>query len=347
MNSLFKDKRIFLISGPGGVGKTTLAASLGLYLSSQGYRTLVLTVDPAKRLAQALGFTHFNEDLQPIPVPDHPDAVLKASMLDTEHTFDRLVDKFAKNPEQKKKILNNKLYRTMVESLGGSNEYAAMERLLEFAHQADFDKIIVDTPPSQNALDLFKAPERMARFMDSSVFSWFQKKQAFSFFQKGAQLAMKFLQKLLGSEFLDQLSTFLEDLQGMETGFRKRHLAVLDLLRSPSTGFILVTQANEARFLESIEFHRLLLNEQIKLNLICLNKMEPLLSATNDPALDEETQVFLNSFSSYLNELRAIQLKWADAFQAGIAVKLKGLERSSHLLLDPSRLLELGEELAS
>lgn len=347
MNSLFSDKRIFLISGPGGVGKTTLAASLGFYLSSQGYRTLVLTVDPAKRLAQALGFSHFSEELQSITVPGKPDAILKASMLDTEHTFDRLVDKFAKSSQQKKKILENRLYRTMVESLGGSHEYAAMERLLEFANQNDFDKIIVDTPPSQNALDLFKAPERMARFMDSSVFSWFQKKQTFSLFQKGAQLAMKFLQKLLGSEFLDQLASFLEDLQGMQTGFKKRHLAVLELLRSPATAFILVTQANEARFLESVEFHRLLLQEQITLNLICLNKMEPPLQMESSLPPSSESFLWMNRFISYLNEIRLIQLKWADAFRAGISVKMILLSKRPRLLSDPDQLIKMGEELTA
>ena len=219
------------------------------------------------------------------------------------------------------------------------------KNIVTIKNQTDFEKIIVDTPPSQNALDLFKAPERMARFMDSSVFSWFQKKPSFSLFQKGAQIAMKFLQKLLGSEFLDQLASFLEDLQGMQTGFKKRHLAVLDLLRSPSTAFILVTQANEARFLESVEFHRMLSQEKISLNLICLNKMEGEVHCDSLPSISSEATQWTNRFINYLNEMRLIQLKWADAFKAGIPVKMILLARRPRLLADPKQLLELGEEI--
>ena len=168
-----EDKRIILLGGPGGVGKTSLAAALGIALSQRGHRTLVLTVDPARRLAQALGLDNFSFEVERIQLPN-PDHVLFASMLDSERYFDRLIARLARNPEQRERIIKNPLYRTMVDSLGGTHEYAAMERLLEFAKDDRFDKIIVDTPPTQNAVELFSAPLRLAQFMDTSVLKWFQ-----------------------------------------------------------------------------------------------------------------------------------------------------------------------------
>jgi anion-transporting ArsA/GET3 family ATPase len=144
MNWDLADKKIILIGGPGGVGKTTLAAALGVSLGLRGYRTLVLTVDPARRLAQALGFKDFENSVKKVTNPEYPELQLTASMLDSEHYFDKVIERFARSPEQKKKILENRLYRTMVESLGGSHEYAAMERLLEFVSSDEYDKIMVN-----------------------------------------------------------------------------------------------------------------------------------------------------------------------------------------------------------
>ena len=160
MKNLLQEKRIFIIGGPGGVGKTTLAASLGVHSAQSGYKSVVLTVDPARRLAQALGFSNFSNDLQKVDLGPGAKGELEAPMLDVERYFDKVISRFAKTDTQREKILNNRLYRTMVESLGGSHEYAAMERLLEFSNQDRFEKIIIDTPPTQNAIELLSAPDR-------------------------------------------------------------------------------------------------------------------------------------------------------------------------------------------
>src|SRR5688572_27054251 len=139
--------RVFVVCGAGGVGKTTLAASMAVALAEQGYRTLVLTVDPAKRLAQSLGLDTFESDVQKISLPFAPEAELMGSMLDSSRYFDRMMERFAKSEEQKQRILNHPLYRLTVNHLGGTQEYAAMERLLEFAEDPRFDKIVIDTPP--------------------------------------------------------------------------------------------------------------------------------------------------------------------------------------------------------
>jgi len=132
MNRMIDKEKIILVGGPGGVGKTTLAASIGIGLANAGYRTVVLTVDPARRLAQALGLSGFSTELQQVPLKTDTGGSLHASMLDAQRYFDRIISRFARNEAQKAKILTNPIYRTMVDSLGGTHEYAPMERLFEF-----------------------------------------------------------------------------------------------------------------------------------------------------------------------------------------------------------------------
>lgn len=345
MNWDLNQKRIILIGGPGGVGKTTVAAALGVSLGLRGFRTLVLTVDPAKRLAQALGITDFGQSLQKVECKDFPQLQLTASMLDSEHYFDKVIERFARSPEQKKKILENHLYRTMVESLGGSHEYAAMERLLEFVSGSEYDKIVVDTPPTQNALDLLQAPQRLANFMDNSVLKWFQKKGGLHLFQRGTQMAMKALQTILGSEFLEHLSTFLGDLEGMQAGFRSRHLAVIELFKNPSTAFALVTQASEARFLESIEFHKALQREGISLERLILNRMDLEFPFSLPQGLNEDKMKWLQGLQKHFEELSLVQQKWGEAFQAAIKIPSVRIQRKSTPLNDIHALKDLGDEL--
>src|SRR5688500_15966741 len=146
-----------------------------------------------------------------------PEGELWASMLDTQRYLDRIVERFATSPGQREKIQNNPLYRSMVDSLGGTAEYAAMERLLEFSSDPRFDRIVVDTPPTQNAVDLLSAPQRMADFMDNTVFRWFQGKapRYLGLFRQGTKLALKAIEKVFGVDFMRRLSELMDDLEGM------------------------------------------------------------------------------------------------------------------------------------
>lgn len=319
MKDLCQTKQVFLVGGSGGVGKTTTAAALAVKLAEQGYKTVVLTVDPARRLAQALGFESFSGELQKVTIPSNPSAQLFASMLDVERDFDRVIRRFAKTEHQQQKILNSPLYRIMVESLGGSHEYAAMERLLEFVSEGGFEKIVVDTPPSHNALDLFSAPERLANFMDNSVLKWFQSASPkyLSFFKHGTKLAMKALQTIFGSEFLEQLGEVLNDLEGMQAGFRKRNLEVMELLRGSQTAFLLVSTATEARFSEAAHFVGNLKEMRIPLAALILNRLEPKspTQLSHQGNVSEQDRAKIDALLAYAHNLHNAQEKVIQKFR--------------------------------
>lgn len=351
MKQIWKDKRIFLVGGPGGVGKTTVAAALGTQLALQGYKTVVLTVDPAKRLAQALGFETFSSDLHSVNLPEMKETKLFASMLDTQRYFDKVITRFAGSEQQKDKILNNRLYRIMVESLGGSHEYAAMERLLEFTKDPSFDKIVVDTPPSQNALDLLNAPQRLADFMDNSVLRWFQNtKTPFSLFRQGTKMAMKLLEKLFGNDFFKALAEVMDDLEGMHTGFRERNLEVIRLLKSEATGFFIVTYPSEVRFSESLEFIKVLKEKEIPLSGIILNRIEKLCprETPGTAELTPQEREEIDQVLAYKNDLVAQQQQWLDKFSSFLKdIPEIRLEKHSQAIHDLQTLSQIGKRLVS
>lgn len=276
LKEILTSHRLFLVGGPGGVGKTTLAATLAIQCAKLGHPTLVLTVDPAKRLAQALGFEGFKKDIQTVPLPE-VSGTLSASMLDTERYFDKIIARFATHPRQKEKILGHPIYQSMVRTLGGTQEYAAMERLLEISQMKEYEKVIVDTPPTHNAVDLFTAPKRLADFMDNSVLRWFQDKSPgyLQFFRHGSRLVMKFFHTLFGAEFLEQFAELMNDLEGMQAGFRQRHLEVIELLQKPDTAFLLVSRPTQQRYYETESFLKILEDQNLRLKGILLNQVEP------------------------------------------------------------------------
>lgn len=348
MNPIFKKAEVFLVAGPGGVGKTTLSAALGMALASQGFKTIVLTVDPAKRLANALGLELFDHEVQEIPIVGN--MLLFASQLDSQRYFDRLIERFSRTPQQKEKILINPLYRAMVDTLGGTHEYAAMERLLEFVETKSYEKIVVDTPPTQNAVDLLNAPERLADFMDSSVLKWFggTKPYYVSLFRQGTRLAMKMLRRIFGSEFLETFGKFLDDLEGMHAGFRKRNLEVLELLRGPTTAVLVVNTASETRYLETRAFLQTLGEQRIQVAMLILNRLEPLVSSelpNGFEAPEKETAYYLGILQHY-HSLYVVEQWWVERFE-GLRpdLDLVRIEQWGEFTHPKEVLLRLGKQL--
>lgn len=285
------DHRIVLVAGSGGVGKTTLSAALAVRFASLGFDTLVLTVDPARRLAQALGID--SPDGETTEVPLAAKGKLWASQLKSARVLDSLIERITANADQLRRIRENPLYEAVCSSLSGSHEYAAIERILEFVLDRRFSKIVVDTPPTESAVDLLSAPSRMMEFMDSSVSRWFMGKGRFlsGLFHRGAQLVLKALRLVLGSDFFESFQRLMNDIQGLERGFKERNSRLLETLRSPECAFVLATIATGERLEEARQFQHVLQKEGIALRAIWINQLEepapelPGDSFCRDPAL--------------------------------------------------------------
>jgi len=252
LNDLIAQKKVLICCGSGGVGKTTTAAALGLYASAQGYKTLVLTIDPAKRLANSLGIKTIDYLEKEIPKKEFQKAGIEARaplfamMLDTKKTFDALIVKHASNRERAEAILENKIYQHLSNMIAGSQEYMAMEKLYEIVQERDYDLIILDTPPSRHALDFLDAPQKMSSMIGDSIINLFLKPSIFvsraglRVLNKSMRRVFKSFDKVAGFEFLQDLSEMLVTTSGLLSGFRERAEKVQSLLHEEKTSFLLI-----------------------------------------------------------------------------------------------------------
>jgi anion-transporting ArsA/GET3 family ATPase len=244
LEALVREQSVIVCCGAGGVGKTTSAASLGVLAARAGRSAVVMTIDPAKRLAQAMGLDSLNNDPQPVAL-DAPGA-LSAMMLDTKRTFDRMVETYAPDERVRDTIFSNSYYQQLSSTLGGSRELIAMERVLEIHNAREHDLLIVDTPPAQHALDFLDAPKRLIDLLDGSFTQMLlapyglAAKAQFSFFRQSSALSLKFLERLSGLEMLADLSNFLLAFSSMFEGLKERSQRVLALMSEPGTRFLLV-----------------------------------------------------------------------------------------------------------
>jgi anion-transporting ArsA/GET3 family ATPase len=257
LENLLATRRILVCVGTGGVGKTTLAAALSLEGARRGRRTVVLTIDPARRLADALGVAELGNE--PTPIDGTPlgelgveaTGNLWALMLDMRRTFDDLVFRFAENPETRSRILRNRVYQHVSDALAGSAEYAAMEKVFELCERDDFDLIVVDTPPSQHALDFLAAPRRMVEFLDSRIVqllvhpAFVAGRMGFRIFQRGTTRILRLIERISGVAFLEEISEFLLAFEGMAEGFRERAHRVQARLLGPDAAFVIAAAPAE------------------------------------------------------------------------------------------------------
>jgi anion-transporting ArsA/GET3 family ATPase len=265
LQDLIRKKRIVICCGSGGVGKTTAAAAISLYAAMEGLKTIVLTIDPAKRLATSLGIADIDYRERKIPEAEwekiglHPKAPLYAMMLDTKRTFDNLIRKHSSNPETAQAILDNKLYQHLSNMMAGSQEYMAMEKLFEVAQEGDYDLIVLDTPPSRHALDFLEAPEKMRNMIGDSILRIFLKptifasRAGFNLLNKSMRRIMSSFDKVAGFEFLQDLSELLVTTSGLLGGFQERAERVEKLLHDPKTTFLLVASPQPIP-LQEVEF---------------------------------------------------------------------------------------------
>ena len=248
---LVRSRRILVCVGTGGVGKTTLAASFALQGARLGRRTAVLTIDPARRLADALGVHELGNQPTVLPrarlaalgVPES--GSLSALMLDMKRTFDDLVTRFTDSAEARERILGNRIYQHVSDALAGSAEYSAMEKVFELSERDDLDLIVVDTPPSQHALDFLDAPRRLLEFLDSRLVqvllhpAFAAGRFGFRLFQRGTERVLHVIERISGVSFLEDISEFLLAFEGMSEGFRERARRVEARLTGPDAAFVL------------------------------------------------------------------------------------------------------------
>ncbi|MEZ4238915.1 MAG: ArsA-related P-loop ATPase [Myxococcota bacterium] len=255
MDAWLAASRLVVCVGAGGVGKTTTAATLALCGALRGRKALVLTIDPARRLANSLGLKEFGNEETRIdlsPLAPEGEGELWAMMLDSRSTFDALIAKIASDPAARDRILGNHVYRHMADTFAGSQDYMATETLYDLVTSGKYDLLVLDTPPVKNALDFLESPGRLINFLDERVLRWFLHPSDSSpvlsrrlMFGTSA-VVYRLLAYVFGKDFLDDLTTFFQDFQGLYGGFVERHQAVVDLFRDPATSFVTICAPNES-----------------------------------------------------------------------------------------------------
>jgi len=282
-----EERDILVCAGSGGVGKTTTSAVFGLEAALRGQRALVMTIDPARRLANSLGIESLGDEPQEIPLEQFEEVGLEAGgelwamMLDMKDAFDRLIQKRAPDDETREAILDNRVYEYFSTSLSGTQEYAAAERLYELRESADYDLLILDTPPTTHALDFLEAPERMAKAVESKAFQWlyerdlFKGESGFGLFSVGSSYVLKTLSRFTGRELLEEMSTFLEHFSPMLEGFQKRSEEVRDVLTGERCAFVVVTSPDPHTKDEAVHFYEQLGDERVAVEGFVVNRVHP------------------------------------------------------------------------
>jgi anion-transporting ArsA/GET3 family ATPase len=291
-----RETRIIVCCGSGGVGKTTTSAALALAAAEAGRTVVVLTIDPARRLAQSLGLEELDNEPRRVDVPG-ADGELHAMMLDMKRTFDDVVTAHS-TPERAEAILENPFYQSLSSSFSGTQEYMAMEKLGQLRASDQWDLIIVDTPPSRSALDFLDAPNKMSRFLDGTMIRLLTAparaggRAGMKFASAGFMFFSRIISKILGGQLLRDISAFVAALDTMFGGFRERATATYELLRRPGTWFVVVASPEPDALREASYFVDRLSAEGMPLAGLVLNRTHPpattALSATRAEGAAEE-----------------------------------------------------------
>jgi anion-transporting ArsA/GET3 family ATPase len=279
---LLEGKRICVCAGSGGVGKTTTAAAIAAGMAARGKRVAVLTIDPAKRLADSLGLPELGNTERQVDPALFADAGLEtgagelwAMMLDAKQTFDEVVREHAPDDETRERILTNRIYQQLSSALAGSQEYMAMEKLYEIHAEGRYDLLVLDTPPSRNALDFLDAPNRLLQFIDGRALQVFMKPTGIGMkvFGRGASMMFSVLRRITGVNLLEDLAEFFQAFAGMVGGFRERARRVNELLSDSETSFLVVCGPQGEPITEAVYFHRKLEEAEMPFGGVIVNKV--------------------------------------------------------------------------
>jgi anion-transporting ArsA/GET3 family ATPase len=310
--SLVREKKVIVCCGAGGVGKTTTSAALGLAAARQGRRVLVLTIDPARRLAQAMGVSAHMREPHSVSNERLAEAgvttgSLDAWMLNPDVVFESLVNRMASSPEQAKRILDSRLFRHLSELVAGMQEYTAAEALYELSTSGRYDLVVLDTPPARNALDFLEAPGKLARFLDERILNLFLPARQKGIFRKATELIGSVFTKVFGAEFFAEIQEFLAAFGGMFGPMRSHAEGVRALLSSNEAAFLLVTSPDQAALEEARYFRDRIVEMKLPFAGFVLNRSWVRTDGFVDPmALKLACEVAPPAMKSGLEKLAAL-----------------------------------------
>jgi anion-transporting ArsA/GET3 family ATPase len=266
-------KDVCICAGSGGVGKTTISASIALGMAARGKKVAVLTIDPARRLADSLGLPALgNEECRvDVDVPGE----LWAMMLDAKRTFDELIEWHATDERTRDAVLSNRIYQELSSAVAGSQEYMAMEKLYELHQEGRYDLLVLDTPPTRSALDFLDAPKKLAAFIDSRSLQLFTApgRIGLKVLGRGTGVVFSIMRRATGIDLLDDLSEFFRSFGDMSRGFRERADRVNDLLADRRTAFVLVTSPRQSAIDEAVYFHHRILDAGLPFGAAIANRV--------------------------------------------------------------------------
>jgi len=283
VDSLIEGRDIVICAGSGGVGKTTTSAAIALGMAARGLKVCVLTIDPAKRLADSLGLDELGNEASKVDpalleeqgVDPAKGGELWAMMLDAKETFDALVARHAEDAEARDRVLNNRIYQQISGALAGSQEYMAMEKLFELHSEGRFDLLVLDTPPSRNALDFLDAPTRLTQFIEGKSLQIFIKPTGLAarVASRGTGVVLSVLKRIVGFDLLADLSEFFTAFSGMIDGFQDRARRVSSLLSDEKTSFLIVCGPQGEPIDEAVFFHSKLVENEMNFGGAVVNRV--------------------------------------------------------------------------
>lgn len=283
-NRIIDESSIIICCGSGGVGKTTAAAAIGIAAARTGRRVVVVTIDPAKRLADALGLSNeLGNEPHRIDTSHANPGELWAMMLDTQATFNEVVRTYSASNEQVERIMSNRFFHNISNNLSGTQEYMAAEKLFQLHGDIRFNLVVIDTPPTRDALNFLDAPNRLIRFLDHRLYRFLltPARGGIKVIAAAMQPFVRAIARIVGAQALDDALAFFRAFDGMDEGFRQRAMEVVSLLRSPTTSYVVVTSPNLETINEADFFVAKLRDEDLLTAALIVNRIQPSFEASD------------------------------------------------------------------
>jgi anion-transporting ArsA/GET3 family ATPase len=350
LRPLLEQKRLVVCVGSGGVGKTTTAAALAIGAARLGKRAIVVTIDPARRLAQALGIPAMGNEPTLLPAALTAPGQASVMMLEAGEALDAFVGKILPDPARKARLLENRLYQLIARQLAGTHEYMAVERLHALMTEGQYDLVVLDTPPTANALDFLEAPKRLSSFFSDRITRFFlrQRDEDRGLLQRlkdrAGDVALQVLGKALGEGFVEELVDFTTAFQGLFVAIHERAVSADAILRAPSSAFVIVSAPDPVRTAEAGELARTLRRLEVMPNAVIANRVH---MPQNRPPIDWaqvaqthgiEAQQALQQAHDLVNALRTHH-------RAGLA-SLQSIVGAGHLHIVEEQVDEIGDRAA-